>query len=247
MSSAHFRALVRDAARRYPSKDRYARHFASGKLGRDPVFRHLLEHGLLAGEPRILDIGCGQGVLAALLAAARSQHASGDWPADWPPPPAPREFHGIDLMAGDVARARAALGSEARFTCGDMRDAAFGETDVVVILDVLHYVDRAAQDDVLRRAQRALGPGGALLLRVGAKSASLRFRYTEWVDRVFMRLRGHRVARLHGRALDEWVRALEALRFRVEARPMSEGTGFANVLLVARLAGPGSARGKVAG
>ncbi len=54
-----------------------------------------------------------------------------------------------------------------------------------------------------------------------------------------MRLRGHRLERLHSRPLEEWQRALEALGFRHEARPMSEGTGFANVLLVARLAPPG--------
>jgi SAM-dependent methyltransferase len=246
VSSGFFRSLVREAARRYPPKDRYARHFASGKLGRDPVFRHLLEHGLLAGEPCILDIGCGQGNLAALLAAARARHASGDWPADWPAPPAPREFRGIDLLARDVARAQSALGAQARFTCGDMREADFGEADAIVILDVLHYVDRDAQDDVLRRVRGALGAGGLLLLRIGAKSGSLRFRYTEWVDRIVMRLRGHRLTRLHGRATDEWARALEALGFRVEARPMSAGTGFANVLLVARLAGPCASRGELA-
>ena len=235
MSTRFYRALVRDAARRYPAGDRFARHFASGKLGGDPVFRHLLEHGLLAGARRIVDIGCGQGVLAALLATARARHAQGDWPADWPPPPSPLAFHGIDLMAADIARATAALGADAQFTCGDMRDTAFHDADAVVILDALHYVPFAAQDDVLRRVREALSGGGTLLVRVGAKSKSLRFRYTEWVDRFIMRLRGHRFARLYSRALNDWVLALEAIGFRVEARPMSEGTWFANALLVARL------------
>jgi SAM-dependent methyltransferase len=235
MNMPFFRSLARDAARRYPEKDRFARHFANGKLRADPVFRHLLEGGLLAGEPRILDIGCGQGVLAALLATARAKHASGEWPGEWPPPPSPRTFHGIDLAGADIARASAALGADARFTCGDMRDTPFGDADIVVILDVLHYVPFAAQEGVLRRVRDALPAGGTLLVRVGAKSESLRFRYTEWVDRVVMRLRGHRLERLHCRALDEWVRTIEAFGFRVEARPMSEGTWFANVLLVARL------------
>ncbi len=138
-------------------------------------------------------------------------------------------------MAGDVERARRALGDCARFTCGDMRTTAFGEADAVVILDVLHYVDFAAQEDVLRRAREALRDGGVLLLRVGAKSESLRFRCTVWVDRVVMRLRGHRLARLWCRPIEEWARLVESLGFAVEPLPMSAGTPFANVLLVARL------------
>ena len=47
MTAAFFRTLARDAARRYPARDRYARHFAFGKLTGDPAFRHLLEQGLI--------------------------------------------------------------------------------------------------------------------------------------------------------------------------------------------------------
>ena len=235
MSQAFFRSLVLDASRLYPPGERFARHFAAGKLGRDPAFRHLLEHGLIPDRARVLDIGCGQGALAALLAAARARHARGEWLRDWPAPPDLEDFHGIDLAASDIGRARGALGSAARFTCGDMRATPFGEADAVVILDVLHYVDHAAQEEILRRVRAALRPGGVLLLRVGAQSDSLRFRYTVWVDRVVMRLRGHRLERLWCRPLEAWISLLGTLGFAAEARPMSAGTPFANVLLVARL------------
>jgi hypothetical protein len=46
--SAAFRALARQAAALYPARDRYARHFAYGKLTGDPIFRHVLESGLIA-------------------------------------------------------------------------------------------------------------------------------------------------------------------------------------------------------
>jgi len=226
-------SLVREAAARYPAGDRFARHFAAGKLGRDPVFRHLLEQGLLSGAARVVDIGCGQGVLAALILAAQARHGAGNWPAGWPAPPAITDYHGIDIAAKDIDRARAATGQRARFTAGDMRTEPIGPADAVVILDVLHYVDYAAQDEVLGRVRAALGPSGRLLLRVGARSGSLRFRYTDWVDRLVMRVRGHRLERLYCRTIPEWQAALEKLGLRVRAVPMSEGTWFANVLLIA--------------
>lgn len=237
MSERFFRALARDAAARYPARDRFARHFAFGKLTRDPAFRHLLERGLIPQGARLLDLGCGQGVLEALLLSAREHHARGDWPASWPAPPAPRVMRGVDLRSRDVVRAQAACGREAAFLRGDIRGADFGEVDTVVILDVLHYIDFDAQREVLRRVRASLEPRGVLLLRVGDASDSIRFRITVAVDRIVMRARGHRLPRVWCRPLGDWMRELDALGFAVEAIPMSDGTPFANVLLRARYDG----------
>lgn len=233
MSADFFRGLARRASLRYGRADRFARHYAFGKLTRDPVFRHLLERGLIASDARVLDLGCGQGLLAALLEAARERQAAGEWPADWPAGSA-RSVHGIDLRARDVERARAAAGPRATFELGDIRTTELREADAVVILDVLHYMDYAAQGAVLAHARRALRGGGVLLLRVADASGSLRFRLTLAADRIAARLHGRRVGRLHCRALAAWKRGLADAGFRVEAQPMSAGTPFANVLLVAR-------------
>jgi hypothetical protein len=106
--------------------------------------------------------------------------------------------------------------------------------DAVVILDVLHYIDYTTQDDVLRRVRDALGGGGLLLLRVSDASAGWRFRYTSAVDWLATALRGHGRSRLYTRPLAAWKASLARLGFAVEERSMSEGTGFANVLLLAR-------------
>lgn len=47
---------------------------------------------------------------------------------------------------------------------------------------------------------------------------------------------GHGVTRFRCRSVAQWRSALEALQFTVQAEPMSRGTPFANVLLVARTA-----------
>jgi SAM-dependent methyltransferase len=232
--TAFYKELVAAASRRYEPDDRYARYFARGKLGGDPVFRHLLEQGLFPANGSILDLGCGQGVLEALLLAAREAALRNEWPQAWPRPPEPRAMRGIDLVERDVKRARIAAEGHGQFITGDIRDSDFGRADAVVLLDVIHYVDFAEQEVVLQRVRHALHEGGVLLLRVAELSGGWRYRYTAAIDRLAMALRGHRLPRLWNRPLPDWLRHLEALGFSVEVRPMSAGTWFSNVLLVAR-------------
>lgn len=231
--------LVGLAAAPYRTSGSYAWHFARGKLGGDPAFAYLLASGLLSQPARILDIGSGQGLLTAWLLAARESAKRGDWPAGWPAAPQASLVRGIELMPHDVARAERALAQAVRagraeFARGDMCSSDFGQTDAVVILDVLHYVPFAAQDDVLQRVHRALAPDGVLLLRVGDAAAGLPFAFSNWVDHVVTTLRGHRLGKLYCRPLAEWKQALRKLGFTVEAQALSQGTPFANVLLVAR-------------
>ena len=235
-----WKSLVDAASAPYRAHGQFAWHFARGKLGLDPVFSHLLRHGLIAPQARVLDIGCGQGLLASLLRAAGVRAQRGQWPADWASAPVDARVHGIELMPRDVARAQAALGDSAEFVCGDMRHAPFPAVDAVVILDVLHYVSIAEQNEVLLRVRRALRLGGVLLLRVGDANARRRFTISQWVDRLVTRVRGHRVMPVYGRTLAVWIAQLESLGFEVQSLPMSRGTPFANVLLTARVARDGS-------
>jgi len=75
-------------------------------------------------------------------------------------------------------------------------------------------------------------------LRVASLSTTWRYRYTTAVDRIVMALRGHRLDRLYCKPLTRWIAELEELGFAVAATPMSAGTPFANVLLVARYDAP---------
>ena len=231
-----WQALLDTASAPYRRAGRFAWHFARGKLGMDPVFRHLLSHGLIAPGARVLDIGCGQGLLASLLHAAGAAAARGHWPSDWSAAPHAARVTGIELMPRDIERAQQAQVEAAAFICGDMRTTPFPPSDAVVILDVLHYIDIAEQNRVLERVRAALAPCGRLLLRVGDASARRGFRISQWVDAIVTFVRGHRVMPTFGRPLAAWIVKLEALGFHVRAVPMSHGTPFANVLLVAELA-----------
>ncbi|MRT33000.1 class I SAM-dependent methyltransferase, partial [Xylella fastidiosa subsp. multiplex] len=87
-------------------------------------------------------------------------------------------------------RAEASIGHlepAPRLLCADMCAADLPDCDLVVILDVLRYVDHAAQEGVLRRVRDALRRGGSprarLLLRVGDASSRRGFAISQWVDR----------------------------------------------------------------
>jgi SAM-dependent methyltransferase len=235
--------FVDAASEPYRSAGHFAWHFARGKLRMDPVFRHLLGHGLIRPGTRVLDIGCGQGLLASLLGSAAALAREGRWPEGWGEAPVDVRVTGIELMPRDVQRARAALGAlgtKAQIVCGDMRSTAFPSADAVVILDVLHYIGVPEQDAVLARVRECLGDAGRLLLRVGDAAATRGFRASQWVDAIVSFVRGHRVVPAYGRPLSAWIARLESLGFNVQTEPMSAGTPFANVLLVASVA-PGSA------
>jgi len=234
MTTIFRRALLDRATQPYRAAGHFAWHFARGKLKGDPAFFGLLEHGLIPDAGRLIDLGCGQGLLASWLLEARALHESGNWPADWPAAPKVENIWGLELMQKDVDRARAALGEHAQFAQGDIRTADFGKADVAIILDVLHYISYEAQEDVLRRIRAALPAGGTFITRIGDAAGGLPFHYSNWVDRTVFFLRGHRLDRIYCRTLDEWLEVLQRNGFAVEPLPMHKGTPFCNVMLVAK-------------
>ena len=234
MSRQFRKDLLARATDPYRSAGRFAWYFSKGKLKGDPVFFALLEHGLIPDAKRLIDLGCGQGLLESWLLEARLMYDAGYWPSKWPAPPQVEKIWGLELMPQDVQRARTALGERAQFDIGDIRSADFGQADVAVILDVLHYLNFSAQEEVLRRLRAALPQGGTFLTRIGDASGGLPFHYSNWVDRVVFFLRGHRLERIYCRPLRDWLNVLQRNGFSARALPMHQGTPFNNVLLVAK-------------
>jgi SAM-dependent methyltransferase len=231
------RSLLADASRPYLAAG-WTQYFAArSKLLADPVFEAILSRGLLSSRARILDLGCGQGLLAALLLAARAASASRAWPDHWPPAPEPSLVRGIEIVARQVRKARLALtlrpeaASHTEFIHADVCGAEFGCADGVVILDVLQFIEPAQHRSILERAHRALLADGVLLLRIGNAAGGVRFRLGKWVDRISTLARRRA---LHYRSTQEWLDLLLDAGFDAEAVPMSAGTPFANVLLIAR-------------
>ena len=164
-----------------------------------------------------------------------------DWPAHWAEAPRGVTLPGIDCVARDVGRAQCAVmaagadTARAQFEHTNIRKADFGAADVVLLLDVLHYLDRVSQRQVLERARNCLAPAGTLLLRVADANAGLSFLFGRFVDKAVLLGRGLRGAQQCCRPLAEWRRLLEEIGFSVRTLPMHAGTPFVNLLLVCRI------------
>ncbi|MBM3499380.1 MAG: class I SAM-dependent methyltransferase [Armatimonadetes bacterium] len=104
--------------------------------------------GLYPGA-RVLDLGCGNGMVGVCL-ARRGAHITG-----------------VDRLEPLLARARAAAGDlSAIFERADLRNVSFpeGSFDAILLLEVLGLMSRADDASLLHRAAGWLAAGGRIML-----------------------------------------------------------------------------------
>ncbi len=233
MSSAR-NGLIRATAARYRSSGLTPFFFASNKIRYDPVFFAILKSGLIQDHARLLDLGCGQGLLLTLLSTAESQYRRGFWADDLPAPPTHLRMHGMELSAYEVATAQRASGDDAVISKRDLANSDIPQADVMVMLDVLHYLDENAQVDLIRRIAKSIPRDGVLLVREADSGGGNRFRVTKFAEQLAAINRGNWRQRFCFRSRDQWNALFQSNGFSVTDMPMSEGTPFANFLWVAR-------------
>jgi O-methyltransferase involved in polyketide biosynthesis len=115
-----------------------------------------------------------------------------------------------------------------------VRDAKGDPADTVLLVDVLHYFDRATQDAILVNAASRVKPGGRLLVREADTGRGWRSTMTRIEEGFFTAIKFNRGERVLFRDVArELVPLLEARGFRCSIEPCWGGTPFSNVLLVA--------------
>jgi trans-aconitate methyltransferase len=217
-----YEAALAEASERYRPAGRWAHGFARGKLGADPAYQRVLLHLGPQSTGLLVDLGCGEGHLLALVRAV----APG------------MELLGLDHDEGRVNTARLALAGEPGLTLatGDARQVDLPPADLICCIDLLHYFPPEDQDALLQRLVRALAPGGLLLIRDGRSDAGLRSTLTRWSEQLAVATGRHRGEGVFFRTAAELREVLEAAGLTVEVQPCSENTPFANMIWIGRRA-----------
>jgi 2-polyprenyl-3-methyl-5-hydroxy-6-metoxy-1,4-benzoquinol methylase/uncharacterized protein (DUF2062 family) len=221
------KAVERVAGRYAPPADstpaqRTRFHYVRVKLVTDPVARLIAD---IAGETpgvlgEVLDVGTGRGQLPILLVElGRATRGRG---IDW------------DQAKIEDAKLAAATSPaiDAEFEQGDARTAELGTADTLLLIDLVHYFTVEEQDELLRRAAKAVRPGGRIIVREADTERGWRSTMTLLEERVFTALRFNRGERVRFRAAREIVEILEADGIRCETRPAWGKTPFSNVIII---------------
>ena len=224
-----FDGLVREAADRYVGTSITAWEFARGKLRGDPLYREVLWGEWMPSGGRLLDIGCGQGLMLALLAEAERLSRRGSGPQDKFLPCFERMV-GIEVRAHRAQLARVALGADADIIECDARTVSGGVYRTILLFDVLHMMPKADQEALLSASLRALEPGGVILVREADASAGWRFHAVRIGNRVTALMSRAWRQELVFRTADEWRECFGRHGLDVQGAPAGTGTPFANYL-----------------
>ena len=223
-----------ETARRYLDAGVGHWEFVRAKLRHDPLYREIVAAGLLPGDGRLLDLGCGRGILLALIQASIDLHARGEWDPEWSAPPQNLGLEGVEFRVSHASVARMATQGRARIAVADLAGLAILPAKAVTLLDVLHYLPAHEQENLVRRAGEALEPGGVILIREPDTALPVRFLVTRVGERLCSMMRGEWRRRLHYRSTEAWCALLERQGLSVETRPSWRNTPFANVLIRCR-------------
>lgn len=165
-------------------------------------------------QGRILDLGCGHGLLALAL--------SRDYPR--------REVIGIDhdperILAARAEALRLGRQSGTRFEVGDLREslASFATSSLagVAMIDMLHYFEPRIQEALVHEAARVLVPGGILAVREIDRDARIRGLINRLYERLATGIGFTRLAspNLSFRGARQWTVLIESAGFTVRSEP----------------------------
>lgn len=177
---------------------------------------------LIRKNAKVLDLGCGDGLLANYLAISSPM----------------RKIKGIELNPGRVRQADKGL-KNTSFERGDILQAKIAQDyDVITLIHVLHHLpNRKSQIKILEKVSKALSKNKELIiLEIDDRPFSkLIFSWLTDAITVPILFEGKIFnPNFFYRKASEWKQILSKLGFRVKIKAIHEGMPFSHVLIYAK-------------
>ena len=207
---------IRFVNRLFKACDPFDRRFVYWKIRLDRIFDLLARED--PGSGTVVDLGCGYGIALA-FAAFRDRS---------------RRLVGFDLDRRRIAAARRALHDlNVELEVADIRSVVLPQAGLIMILDVLQYLDANEQSALLLRCVSALAPGGVLIFRAHDRARGLQSKITMAFDRLIFRVGGveRQPLMLHAR---EYRGMLEQAGLQMEVRPLPNRLPLAHHVFLVR-------------
>jgi SAM-dependent methyltransferase len=190
--------------------------YIAWKLRLDPIYRHIDE--IVPVEGFILDLGCGFGLMANIL-ARKSLH---------------RHVMGVDFDKAkiEIASGTVPIRLDTSFEIQDIREWEYPKADTVLLIDVLHYWSEETQESIIEKVGACLPEGGTVIFRDALSEGKWRHRLTAWSE-VFSTKTGQnrRGDTLCFRHRDFYLSAFEHAGLKLFSEPPNLGRGSNAVLI----------------
>lgn len=213
------RALTRRALALYDASPTGERLFVRARALLSDLAA-LERHAPRAGA--ILDLGCGHGLVANLLALGS----------------AARDVTGIDIDGAKVAAASRTVGGRGnvRFAVADATTYAGGPYAAITVADVFYLIPPGGQRALLVSCARMLAPDGVLIWKSQTRHPRWKYAITrgqEWLMTNLGPTQGHGLYFLD---TDESLAALRAAGLEAVALPLRSWRPYTDMLFLARKA-----------
>jgi 2-polyprenyl-3-methyl-5-hydroxy-6-metoxy-1,4-benzoquinol methylase len=184
---------------------------------------------LLAVEPflpargEIIDLGCGNGLFAALLTLGS----------------AGRRITGFDLdpkkirVAQELQEANA--WSNINFRLNDIVDMDYPQADVFTLIDILYLIPYADQKTILRKCARSLRPGGMLVIKEMDTRPRWKYTWNMIQETLAVKVIGFTLgSRFYFRSCPDFMTVLSSLGFETTVVELHRGYWYPHILYVCR-------------
>lgn len=176
---------------------------------------------LLPRTGRVLDLGCGNGLFAAILKLGSPE----------------RTITGFDLDEKKIDSARAAFkdwtGME--FSVGDLIRSNYPAADIITIIDVLYLIPPDAKESILRKCHGALPAGGLLAVKDVDTRPRWKYVWNMIQETLAVKIIGFTLgSRFHFTSREDFTALLNRVGFDVEVVPQHKGYWYPHILYLAR-------------